>query len=58
MKGDKRVDLKEFRRNNGIRVLSFASAKDLMEIMNLIPGAAESEKFICNRYHNDDISQG
>lgn len=52
------MDLKEFRRNNGIRVLSFASAKDLMEIMNLIPGAAESEKFICNRYHNDDISQG
>ena len=39
VKGDKRVDLKEFRRNNGTRNLSFASADDLMNIMGLIPGA-------------------
>lgn len=39
VKGDKRVDLKEFRKKNGTRVLSFASAEDLMEIMGLIPGA-------------------
>ncbi len=39
VKGDKRVDLKEFRRNNNTRPLSFASAEDLMEKMNLIPGA-------------------
>lgn len=39
VKGDKRVDLKEFRRSNNTRVLSFASAEDLMEIMGLIPGA-------------------
>lgn len=39
VKGDKRVDLKEFRRNNGTRNLSFASSEDLKEILNLIPGA-------------------
>ena len=39
VKGDKRVDLKEFRKNNNTRALSFASAEDLMSIMGLIPGA-------------------
>lgn len=39
VKGDKRVDLKEFRKNNGTRNLSFASPEDLMNIMGLIPGA-------------------
>lgn len=39
VKGDKRVDLKEFRKNNNTRPLSFASSDDLMDIMKLIPGA-------------------
>ncbi len=39
VKGDKRVDLKEFRKNNNTRALSFASADDLMDIMGLVPGA-------------------
>ena len=39
VKGDKRVNLKEFRKNNNTRPLSLASADDLMEIMGLIPGA-------------------
>ncbi len=39
VKGDKRVNLKEFRKINNTRPLSFASAEDLMEKMNLIPGA-------------------
>ena len=39
VKGDKRVDLKEFRKNNNTRPLSFASEQDLMSIMNLISGA-------------------
>lgn len=39
VKGDKRVDLKEFRKNNNTKALSFASADDLMDIMGLIPGA-------------------
>ena len=39
VKGDKRVDLKEFRRKHGLRPLSFASADELMEIMKLYSGA-------------------
>lgn len=39
VKGDKRVDLKEFRKKHGLRVLSFASADDLMKFMGLTPGS-------------------
>ena len=39
VKGDKRVDLKEFQQRFGTRKLSFASADDLMAIIGLIPGA-------------------
>lgn len=39
VKGDKRVDLKEFRRTHGLRNLSFASAEDLMDILGLLPGS-------------------
>lgn len=39
VRGDKRVDLKEFRKSNSLRALSFASPDDLMDIMELIPGA-------------------
>lgn len=39
VKADKRVDLKEFRRKNNTRPLSFASEDDLMNIMNLIAGS-------------------
>ena len=39
VKGDKRVDLKEFRQKNSTRPLSFASENDLMKVMGLIPGA-------------------
>ena len=39
VKGNKRVNLKEFRNNNGTRPLSFASEQDLMSIMNLIAGS-------------------
>ena len=39
VKGDKRVDLREFRQQHGTRALSFASAEDLMAMMGLIPGA-------------------
>ena len=39
VKGDKRVDLKEFRRQHGLRALSFASADDLLAIMGLTPGS-------------------
>ena len=39
VKGDKRVDLKEFRHCQGLRALSFASAEELLNIMGLTPGA-------------------
>ena len=39
VKRDKRVDLKEFRRQNNTRPLSFASEQELMSIMNLIAGS-------------------
>ncbi len=39
VKGNKRVDLKEFRKSHGIRQLSFASAEDLMRFLNLTPGS-------------------
>lgn len=39
VKGDKRVDLKEFRKQHSLRALSFASADDLLSIMGLLPGS-------------------
>lgn len=39
VKGDKRVDLKAFQRQNGTRRLSFASNEDLLAILRLTPGA-------------------
>ena len=39
VKGEKRVNLKAFRKAQGTRNLSFASAEDLLERLALIPGA-------------------
>ena len=39
VQGDKRVDLKEFRRQQGTRSLSFASDDDLARYLGLFPGA-------------------
>ncbi|HIQ95700.1 MAG TPA: prolyl-tRNA synthetase associated domain-containing protein [Candidatus Limivivens merdigallinarum] len=39
VKGDKKVNLKEFQKNNCLRHLSFAPETDLMDILGLIPGA-------------------
>lgn len=39
VKGDKRVDLKEFRKANQTRPLSFASEEDLMKILGLSAGS-------------------
>ena len=39
VKGDKRVDLKQFRKDHNTRSLQFVSAELLMDIMGLIPGA-------------------
>lgn len=39
VKGEKKVDLKTFRKENGLRALSFASADDLQAYLGLTPGA-------------------
>ncbi len=39
VKGNKRVDLKDFRQNNNTRALSFASENELMNIICLVPGS-------------------
>ena len=39
VRGDKRVDLKEFRKQHGLRNLTFASAEDLLAYMGLTPGS-------------------
>ncbi len=39
VKGSKQVNLKEFRKANGLRNLSFASEEDLMALLGLHPGA-------------------
>ena len=39
VRGNKRVDLKAFRSKNKTRSLSFASEKDLIDIMNLVAGS-------------------
>ena len=39
VKGGKRVDLKEFRRDHALRALTFASAEELLALMGLTPGS-------------------
>jgi len=39
VRGDKRVDLKKFRKQHGLRPLSFASAEELMRFLKLAPGS-------------------
>ena len=39
VKGIKKINLKEFKNKNNTRSLSFASQKDLSEILNLNPGS-------------------
>lgn len=39
VKGDKRFNLKDFRKAHGLRPLSFASPEDLKKYMDLTPGA-------------------
>lgn len=39
VRGDKRINLKEFRRKYGTKPLTFASPEELQEILGLIPGA-------------------
>ena len=38
VRGDKRVDLKEFKKKQGTRSLTFASSEELMQFLKLTPG--------------------
>ena len=51
VKGDKRVDLKAFRQQNGTRPLTFASDQNLMDILGLIPGAVTPLGLLNDREH-------
>lgn len=51
VKGDKRVDLKDFRRKHELRPLTFASADELIEIMKLFPGAVSPLGLLCDEEH-------
>ena len=51
VKGDKRVDLKDFRRKHELRPLTFASAEELKGIMNLYPGAVSPLGLLSDEEH-------
>ena len=51
VKGDKRVDLKDFRRKHELRPLTFASADELMDIMKLYPGAVSPLGLLSDAEH-------
>lgn len=59
VKGEKRVDLKVFQKQNGLRRLSFASAEDLMKYLKLVPGSVSpfgllNDKACAVKYYLDD----
>lgn len=51
IKGTKKIDLKEFRRQNNTRPLSFASEKELLEILNLTPGSVTPLSLLNDKEH-------
>ena len=64
VRGDKRVNLKEFRKANGTRPLTFASETELFEILRLTPGSvtplgllADDERKV-KFYIDSDLANG
>lgn len=49
--GHKRVELKEFRKTNGLRHLSFASADELQNILSLSPGSVTPFGLLNDKNH-------
>lgn len=49
--GDKRVDLKLFQKQQGLRKLSFGSSDDLAELLKLTPGAVTPLGLLNDRDH-------
>lgn len=64
VKGDKRVDLKEFKNRYETRKLSFASSEDLMDIMRLVPGSVSPFGLLSDKenkvifYIDEDFMKG
>lgn len=64
VKGDKRVNLKEFRKKHELRNLSFASEEDLMSIMQLSHGSVSplgllnDEESMVHFYIDSDFCNG
>ena len=51
IKGDKRVNLQQFREENGTRSLSFASPQDLKEKLDLAPGSVTPLGLLNDSHH-------
>ena len=51
IKGDKRVNLQQFREENGTRRLSFASPQDLKEKLSLEPGSVTALGLLNDSHH-------
>ena len=55
VKGEKRVNLKDFRAKHNTRNLSFASEIDLNDILNLIPGAVTPLGLLNDKEQKDNF---
>ena len=64
VKGDKRVDLKEFRKRYGTRPLTFASPDELLSILGLTPGSVTPFGALSDKerkvkiYFDEDLLEG
>lgn len=55
IRGNKRANLKKFKQENNTRPLSFASEKDLKDILGLVPGSVSPLGVLNNRENNVNI---
>lgn len=55
IRGNKRANLKKFKEENNTRSLSFASEKDLKDILGLVPGSVSPLGVLNNRENNVNI---
>lgn len=53
--GQKRVDLKEFQKQNGLRKLSFGSADDLLALLSLTPGGVTPLGLLNDQAHRVEL---
>lgn len=55
IRGNKRANIKKFKQENNTRSLSFASEKDLKDILGLVPGSVSPLGVLNNRENNVNI---